>query len=518
MAERKKKTITGQVLNSIKINKLKCINGLNEIIFKPHALTAILGPNGSGKSTILHAIASIYMPEKGFPGEDHRLMHFFPRSPHAEWNGSDFIVNLTYRKDGVMIENELKNYGKADVRGSRWIQIYARRPLREVYYLGIDKCVPIIESEKKNNIQYETSSVSNDLITNILHYASYILNKPYTSFNQHQQPNGKILIGVESEGLAYSSLSMSAGEQKIFLILETILKADKNALILIDELDLLLHDEALKKLIDVISTHAEDKNKQIIFTTHREMVTTLSDKINIRHVVNIQGRSYSFEETKPDAINRLTGKSTTPIEIYVEDDLAVAIINKICSSLKASRYVKIFKFGAASNAFTLLASTLIRGDNLSDKLYILDGDKYSTENEKKTALDKVFTGTESRTYELKAAAEGKVKQFNLPNGVKPEQYIHYLITNVPLDGLGGEYLEIIEAARDIRVELDAHNYISNILTKLGIDRPSGLTRVMDLASRHPEWDQYVSEVTDWLQPVVSDLMERLPENDTVDIT
>ncbi|XIY78266.1 AAA family ATPase (plasmid) [Escherichia coli] len=74
---KKKKTITGQVLNSIKINKLKCINGLNEIIFKPHALTAILGPNGSGKSTILHAIASIYMPEKGFPGEDHRLMHFF---------------------------------------------------------------------------------------------------------------------------------------------------------------------------------------------------------------------------------------------------------------------------------------------------------------------------------------------------------------------------------------------------------------------------------------------------------
>lgn len=90
------------------------------------------------------------------------------------------------------------------------------------------------------------------------------------------------MIGVESEGLAYSSLSMSAGEQKIFLILETILKEDKNALILIDELDLLLHDEALKKLIAVISTHAEDKNKQIIFTTHREMVTTLSDKINYK--------------------------------------------------------------------------------------------------------------------------------------------------------------------------------------------------------------------------------------------
>lgn len=55
---------------------------------------------------------------------------------------------------------------------------------------------------------------------------------------------------------------MSAGEQKIFLILETILKADKNALILIDELDLLLHDEALKKLIEVISSHAKDKTNK----------------------------------------------------------------------------------------------------------------------------------------------------------------------------------------------------------------------------------------------------------------
>ncbi|WP_244577370.1 hypothetical protein [Escherichia coli] len=88
----------------------------------------------------------------------------------------------------------------------------------------------------------------------------------------------------------------------------------------------------------------------------------------------------------------------------------------------------MFKFGATSNAFTLFASTLIRGDNLSDELYILDGDKYSTKNEKKTALDKVFTSTELRTYELKAAAEGKIKQFNLPNGFKPEQYIHYLFT------------------------------------------------------------------------------------------
>lgn len=504
---KKKKSTTGQVLNSIKINKLKCINNLNEIYFSPHAMTAILGPNGSGKSTILHAIASIYMPEAGCPGEDHRLMHFFPRSPHAEWNGSDFSINITYRKDETVVANEIKNYGKADTRGSRWIQIYARRPLREVYYLGIDKCVPIIESEKKNNIHYETSSKSSDVITQILNSASHILNKNYTSFNEHQQPNGKVLIGVESNGLAYSSLSMSAGEQKVFLILDTIFKSDKNALILIDELDLLLHDIALKKLIDVISTHAKQKNKQIIFTTHREIIAGMSDKINIRHVVNIEQKSYCFEQTKPDAINRLTGSQVKPVEIYVEDDLATAIIRKICSSLQSSRFVEVHKFGAAVNCFTLLASTLIRGDVLSQIIYVLDGDEYSTEAQKRTALDRVFTGTEQRTLLLKETALEKVKQFNLPDGLNPEQYIHRLITTIPVAGLENDSMEIIDAAREVVFEIDAHNYISTVIKRLGLERDSGLSKIIDLASKHEDWSTYTRQISTWLAPVIENLTE-----------
>lgn len=128
------------------------------------------------------------MPEEGFRGEDNKLGDFFPRSPQAEWNGSSFNINISYRRGAELIENESKNYGKSDNRGSRWVQIYARRPMREVYYLGIDKCVPMIESEKNNNVKYETNNVSSDLITAMLANASYILNKQYTSFNQHQNP------------------------------------------------------------------------------------------------------------------------------------------------------------------------------------------------------------------------------------------------------------------------------------------------------------------------------------------
>ena len=503
------KTITNQKLNSIKVEKLKCINELNEIFFHPHLLTAILGPNGSGKSTILHALASIYKPERGFPGEDNKLGDFFPRSPQAEWNGSNFSINITYRRDGTLTENEIKKYGKANSKGSRWIQIYARRPMREVYYLGIDKCVPMIESEKENNVKYETSNVSSVLIDTILDKASYILNRRYTSFNHHQKPNGSKFIGVESNGLAYSSLSMSAGEQKVFLILETVFKADKNALILIDELDLLLHDEALRRLISVLSEHAIDKNKQIIFTTHRELIIEMVDKVNIRHIVSLDNRSYCFDETKPDAINRLTGRQVKPIEIYVEDDVANAIARKICSSLQASRYVKIYMFGAAINAFTLLSSSLIRGEDISKKIYILDGDEYNTPAKKATALNRVFTGTEVRTQQLKTEAEGKVIQFNLPENMKPEEYLHQLITTIPVDGLENDALEIIAIANDINFEIDSHRYISNIITTLELERAAGLAKIIDLASKHPNWNNYIENVSNWLTPLIEELRENV---------
>ncbi|BBV41351.1 AAA family ATPase [Citrobacter portucalensis] len=502
------RSITNQKVNSIKINKLKCINNLNEMSFLPHALTAILGPNGSGKSTILHALASIYMPETGFPGEDHRLGDFFPRSPQAEWNGSSFSVDIAYRRERNFTPNEVKHYGKAEDIGSRWVQIYARRPMREVYYLGIDKCVPMIESETKNTVQYETNNVSSTLITSILINASFILNKEYTCFNRHQKPNGATFIGVEINGLAYSSLSMSAGEQKVFLILETVFKADKNALILIDEIDLLLHDEALKKLIKVLSEHAEEKNKQIIFTTHRELITNMTDSVNLRHIVTLNEHSYCFDETKPDAINRLTGDQITPIEIYVEDDFAKAIVRKVCSSLRGSKFVKIYMFGAAINAFTLLASTLIRGDDLSNRIYVLDGDEYNTPEMKRAALNRVFTGTEERTNELKTLGEGKVIQLNLPENSQPEIYLHRLITTIPIVGLESDALEIIAIANSSRFQRDPHRYITNIIDTLGLDRASGLTKIIDLASKHPEWPNYTRDVFNWLDPLIQELTEQ----------
>ena len=48
------------------------------------------------------------------------------------------------------------------------------------------------------------------------------------------------------------------------------LRAPNSGLILIDEIDLLLHQDALFRLLEKLNERAQEKNLQIIFTTHAQ--------------------------------------------------------------------------------------------------------------------------------------------------------------------------------------------------------------------------------------------------------
>lgn len=496
---------TNQNIERIYFKNLKCLQDVT-IDFNFKKVTAIFGPNGSGKSTILHAMASLYQPEDN--GENYRFIDFFPRSPDAEWNGSHLEVTHSYRRGKDEYQDQLDIYGKSEQKGSRWIKIYARRPFREVYYIGIGQCVPMIESEKNNNnVNYVTTNLQGEHTNILLHKASDVLNKRYSSINQHELQNGKTFIGVETDGVKYSALSMSAGEQKVFFILDKVFSAGKNSLILIDEIDLLLHDKALKRLIEIIVERANDKNIQVVFTTHRESLLTLSNIINVRHIVNMNGKTLCFNETKPDAINRLTGKSEKNIEIFVEDDFSLFIIQHLCSRLKAMRYVAINIFGAASNAFTVIAGLLLKGDKCNNVLLVLDGDEYKTEQSKREAVDKVLTGTDERVKKLRDIAYTKVKQFNLPDKMRPEKFIHELLCDLPSDRINPNDGEIIEIAKQINYVGDQHRYIYDIIDRLGIDHSSGYSKVISLAARHDRWNDYIEDVNKWIIDKVDTIKE-----------
>lgn len=492
--------ISQQKINAIYIKALKNIHGL-ELSFEGKKVTAILGPNGNGKSTVLHALACAFQPV--INGENHKFSNFFLPHTDALWQGSELVIKYSFRNNAEMNLGILQRYCKTS---DRWTPRYDRRPKRDIYYIGIDKCVPLIESEKKQaRINYSTQEVTEEVINVILNKASYILNMEYTAFNIHSSGNKKF-IGVESNGLRYSALSMSAGEQKIFLILEKLFRAEKYSLFLIDEIDLLLHDAALKKLIKVIHERAEDKGIQVVFTTHRETILDLSDMINIRHLIKKGSQTLCFSDTKPDAIARLTGEQPRPIDIFVEDDLAMQIVQKIASTLKMSRFVSVHRYGAAMNCFTVLGGLLVDGDECEITLFVLDGDVYREDTDKIKHINGAITGTGDHVNDLRARALPLIKQFSLPVGAKPERYIHGIISNMDETG-NDEFDEIIEIAKEIIVVDNSHKYVDDIIEKLGYDRSRGLSKIIDLLSTSDEWDGYIEEINDWLSPHVPNMRE-----------
>ncbi|WP_417330421.1 AAA family ATPase [Halomonas cupida] len=489
--------IYGQVLKSLHVDSLKSMRDL-KISFEGNLVTAILGPNGNGKSTILHALACAFKPVDEL-GEDYKFSNFFLPHPDALWQGSYLTIKYSYKDGQDFYENIAKTYQKK-LNSDRWSPRYVNRPERNVVYIGIDACVPLIESEKKQvKMTYSTSQVNEKVIDKVLEKASYVLNRQYAAYNIHDAGNGKKFFGVEVKGVRYSALSMSAGEQKVFSILEKVFKASKYSLILVDEIDLLLHDMALRKLIDVISERAESKSLQVVFTTHRETVTDIKG-VNVRHVFNTGNKTLCFEDTKPDSIARLTGVQEKTIEIFVEDDLARAVVRKVASQLGIGRHVSISLYGAASNCFVTVGGFLLGQVDSEHSLFVLDGDVYTKEDEIMGRLNKVITGTDQRAEKLRSEAREKIIKLRLPAGIGPEEHLNKLVLSLG-DELEGEAQEIHTIAQGVVAVNDGHQFVNDVIERLGLEREVGLSKIVDVASGANDWDNYVKEVKEWIEAV-----------------
>ena len=231
----------------LKSAHFKLLKGLNDAtICFSDSLTAIMGVNGAGKTTVIHALACAFKPEKS-----NSFRYKFPNF---------FIPNSD----------------------SLW-----KKDLKNVYYIGIESCLPEIEKITANSrIIYKTTKMTQKIDEKTIKEAAYILNKEYESLLDNDY-YGKHLIGVElNSGLKYSSLSMGTGEQRIIKMLKTILSAEAYSIILIDEIDLLLHVSALKRLIVKLDEIAKRKHLQIVFTTHSIEMLNMQDYVRVQYITN----------------------------------------------------------------------------------------------------------------------------------------------------------------------------------------------------------------------------------------
>lgn len=479
---------TQQRLNNLSINGLRKINNLN-ISFDNKNVTGIFGANSVGKTTLIYTLLCIYKAPEG--KKSFNFGAFFKRCREHEFDHTQIKAGVHFRNQRDV--KDLEYVYKKSPDSDRWTPKTSSRPEREVFYFGISSCVPSIEEEIKITQKYsyiDGAVVSNNVKT----IASRILGIQYSSIIHSNRGKKDHYHATINNGDEYYSISMGAGEQRVLRMLELLDNIPNYALVVIDEIDLTLHTAALHRLLDYLVYIANDKNIQIVFTSHREEILTRND-INIRHLLQTSGGTLCLNEANPECFDCLTGRVSRPLEVYVEDDLAATIVAACAEDIGIKKRVSIHHYGSCENAFVLGSALHMMGQQINNKLFVLDGDLYQTDEEKLTQIKKHYTGNEPGKDEARNAVKNMITSFQLPHGLSPEQFINQTIKQA----IAGSDLEIVNAAGAVIAPRDTHSYIDEVIEIMGDTRPIGLYKIIKELHKHIEWSEYVRNINDWLQ-------------------
>ena len=473
------------VVKKIYIKELKGLKNCTIEFTGP--LTAIMGVNGIGKTTVIHALACSFRKKTDF-GDEKRFPHFFPPTSNATWKNSNFTISYdVVNKLGDVMKCSSTDYSKSY---DRWAPRYASQPKLDIKYIGIESCTPQIELFKQERVKFVTHPQEDRTSAEIIRRAGSILNKNYKHLTENESDKRKFLGVITGNNLAYSSLSMGAGEQRVFRMLSVFLKAPKYSMILIDEIDLLLHPNALKELIKNIHEIAKAKHLQVIFTTHSLVMKDLMNYVEIKYLDVRENNVYVFNNITSAAWRELSGDKIHPLKIYVEDEFSKAIVKNVARKNNMSAKIQIDVFGAAENAFTLAASFVMTKRNNENILIILDGDVFRETEEKNDAIKRHLVGSD--LSERREEALNLITSFNLPEDKGPEEFLHSLLADKDGD------TEIIQSAKRINAVRDKHDWIRKIADELDDNSETIISVIISACSECDGWDEYVRPIEDWI--------------------
>lgn len=504
-------------VKSIKIKQLKGLRDV-EITFKEKGLTGILGPNGSGKTSILHALACLYHPYDSDAGKayfypDFFLPTYYPdNSQSSNWTETHFEVSI--RSNGV---DKTKTITKA----KKWrfqAKSYKQRDKHFFSYLGLSSALPDIEQEKLRSIVSFRNITLNqtDDDKEILSYASYILGKRYAQYETCKRYDRKSHIGVKANDVRYCALSMGSGEQRVFRILQEVfrLKRKPSSLLLIDELDILLHQQAVVRLVEILHRIVENSNNriQIIFTTHNHSILSL-DYIEFRHLFNTGESTLCFSRMNPQVLINLTGVVEKMIEIYVEDILSSAIVMQLCNELGIRKFCEIKECGTNQNVISAAQGMFLHlGEGgFKAKLFVLDGDEYVDADSRLQYLNKLFNGSNAQNYEPgRRLVSNKLRNLIIPSKTAPEYYYSCVITSTPRDKVQdrcSDCLELYDQIVEVKRETlpDHHEYLKKPIRDIYGKDEVGFPYVAKLLSITEKWETITSEVKERIESMKKEL-------------
>lgn len=476
-----------QRLKSLSITGLRRLKNLN-ISFEDKDVTGIFGVNGCGKTTLLYVLLCLYNQKN--PALQFNFGNFFKKCSPNEFNDTEIIANVSYRIGRDI--HDINVIYKKSAGSDRWMPKTSRRPERRVYFLGISSSVPSIENERESTVNYSFDG-DNNLDNGILGLARRILGIQYTLISRTRRNNKDYYHATVQDGANYFSISMGAGEQRVLRLLEVMEKVENYSLVIIDEIDLTLHNAALMRLIDYLVEKGRSRHIQFIFSSHCEALTKRKD-INVRHILQTPVQTLCFNESNPECMESMTGVILRPIEIYVEDILAKTIVAQVAKELGISKRVIIKQYGSCTNAFVASCGMHMLGQTLDHKLFVLDGDRYRTDEDCINQLKKYYSGTEQDKEQKRYEVLRHILQLNLPDDEQPEKYINHILT----EDLENQNAEIVALAKSIVEPDDPHKYLDDIIDGLGDEENVGLYKIIEELAKHPEWNAYTESVRNWL--------------------
>lgn len=347
-------------------------------------LIGIAGKNGCGKSTILAIACCAYHNTKdGFKASNRSRPYytfadfFIQHSEEISPEGITIAYNFAYNKwritstnkESTLIGTQLRRKNK----GGKWSD-YASRVDRNCVFIGIERIVP--HSEKSQSRSYKRRFLSTGpkgWENSVKEIVGRILNKDYEEFRLTSHSKYRLPL-AKSSGISFSGFNMGAGENALFEIFSTIFSCPEGALFVIDEIELGLHIEAQKRFIEELKNVCLERKIQIICTTHsKEIFECLPhdarffiEKIGNQTIAKM-GVSAEY------AFSKLSAEKTSEVDVFVEDNIAKALLSAVIPSNIRAR-INIEFIGSVS-ALCIQLAALHRRTNNDKTLIVFDGDQ-----------------------------------------------------------------------------------------------------------------------------------------------
>jgi predicted ATPase len=361
-----------------------------------YPISVIAGKNGSGKSTLLAMAACAYHnSENGYISAGRSKPYytfsdfFVQTADESPPEGIHIDYRILYNKwrksktmpDGIGAGRQVR---KKRV-GGRWND-YDKRVERNVLFYGVQRVVPHSEQSacRSYRKRFKETELQQDWEKDLCKVAGRIMAKPYTNFELHQHSKYRLPVvnsgRRSSKPLRYSGFNMGAGENAVFSILTGLFEAGPGSLLVIDEIELGLHEKAQVRLVDELKKLCEKKRVQIICSSHSSVVINSIPPEGRFYIESLPARTNVIPGISAEyAAGKLSGRNSGELDIFVEDYVATDILGSVLDQDIRER-TNVIPIGSDEAVIKQMAARF-KEKKKSECLAILDGDKKNKKEE-----------------------------------------------------------------------------------------------------------------------------------------